>query len=54
MSKFMNSFFTVTKIPHYSWGLRILLLAEVNDFVENIILEWEIRIKIKKIKPKKD
>ena len=30
------------------------LRAEVYDFVENIVLEWKIRKKIKKIKPKKD
>ena len=30
------------------------LRAEVYDFVENIVLEWKIRKKIKKIKPRKD
>lgn len=30
------------------------LRAEVYDFVENIVLEWKVRKKIKKIKPKKD
>ena len=30
------------------------LRAEVYDFVENIVLEWKVRKKIKKINPKKD